>query len=184
MPRRRLLLATGLTLSAAGGLLALAPHGPAVASADRVRAEGALVRYDTSAVPAGATARVQAVATGSDATVVTLHVRGLTPGRTYGAHVHVRACGASDPAAAGGHYQDQVAPPGQAAKRFYANPDNEIWLDVTPDAAGNGSAQTRVEWRTRAGGAGSVMLHAAPTSAVEDMAGTAGPRVGCLTVGF
>lgn len=181
--RPRTLLLTAALPAAAATLLAALPAVPALAAADRVRAEGPLIRYDTS-LPQGAFARVQSVATSSGKTVVTLHVRGLTPDTEYGAHAHVSPCGATG-AAAGPHYQDDVAPAGQAAYVAYANPDNEIWLDLTTNDKGNGAAQTVVDWQFRPGGANSVVVHRDPTaSGTDGTAGTAGPRLGCLTVGF
>ena len=156
---------------------------PAQASAERVRAEGLLVRYDTTQIPEGATARVQEVRTASGSTVVTLHVRGLLPNRDYGAHAHVNPCGSTG-AAAGPHYQDVVAPAGHATDPAYANPDNEVWLDVTTDSDGAGSAQALVRWQFRSGGANSVVLHAHHTDTAAGVAGTAGPRLACLTVPF
>lgn len=176
-------LRTPLLLTAAAASAAVLVPGPADAAASRVRAAGPLVRYDTALVPEGAMARVQAVATASGATVFTLHVRGLMAHRTYGAHVHVRACGAA-PSDAGPHYQHRVAPAGQGANPTFANPDNEVWLDLTTDDEGNGSAQARVDWQTRPGAANSVILHASQTSTGQTTSGTAGPRVGCLTAGF
>lgn len=181
--RTRVLLVTAALPASAAALLAALPSAPALAAADRVRAEGPLHRYSTS-VPAGATARVQAVATASGKTVVTLHLRGAQPFATYGAHAHVNACGATG-GAAGGHYQHVVAPAGMVADIAYANPDNEVWLDVTVDEEGNGAAQTVVDWQFRTHGANSVVLHRDPTAVGPDgTAGTAGPRLACLTVGF
>lgn len=181
--RTRTLLVTAALPAGAAALLAALPAAPAQAAADRARAEGPLTRYSAS-VPEGAAARVQAVATSSGRTVVTLHVRGLQPHTTYGAHAHVNACGATG-GAAGPHYQHVVAPAGQAADIAYANPDNEIWLDLTTNEKGNGAAQTVVDWHVRAQGANSVVLHRDPTALGPDgTAGTAGPRLACLTVGF
>ena len=174
----RFTVVAGLT---AGVMGVVAP--PASAAAERVRAEGPWVSYDSSLVPAGATARVQEVATASGSTVVTLQVRGLLPDHEYGAHAHVSACGSTG-AAAGPHYQDVVAPTGHATDPAYANPDNEVWLDLATDADGNGSAQALVRWQFRSGGANSVILHAHATSTESGTAGTAGPRLGCLTVPF
>lgn len=157
--------------------------GSASAAPDRVRAEGALTSYDTALVPVGATARVQAVPTSSGSTVVTLHVRGLLPDTAYGAHAHVSACGSTG-AAAGPHYQDVLAPSGHATDPAYANADNEVWLDLTTDAEGNGSAQALVRWQFRAGGANSVVLHVEHTHTEPGTAGTAGRRLGCMTVPF
>jgi Cu-Zn family superoxide dismutase len=155
----------------------------AEAGADRVRAEGAPVSYDSTLVPEGAWARVQELRTPNEATIVTLHVRGLLPNTSYGAHAHVNACGSTG-AAAGPHYQNVPAPAGHATDPVYANPYNEVWLDLTTDGEGNGSAQTRVGWWFRSGGANSVILHVEHTHTEPGAAGTAGRRLGCLTVGF
>jgi Cu-Zn family superoxide dismutase len=123
------------------------------------------------------------VRTASGSTVVTLHVRGLLPDHEYGAHAHVNACGSTG-AAAGPHYQDVVAPAGHATDPAYANPDNEVWLDLTTDSEGVGSAQALVRWQFRPGGAASVIFHARHTATESGTAGTAGSRLACLSVPF
>jgi Cu-Zn family superoxide dismutase len=182
MAARRTLVILSLTLCQAlfvAGLVTVF----AEAGADRIRAEGELVSYDPALVPEGAWARVQEVRTPKEMTVVTLHVRGLRPNTSYGAHAHVGACGSTG-AAAGPHYPDVVAPAGHATDPAYANPGNEVWLDLTTDDEGNGSAQTRVAWWFRSGGANSVILHVEHTHTEPGAAGTAGRRLGCLTVAF
>jgi Cu-Zn family superoxide dismutase len=172
-------IASGLVLFAAS---------PSLAGADRIRSEGELVRYGaTSDIPAGARARVQAVYDAAGDTIVTLHVWGLAPDHQYGAHAHKLACGPTDANAAGGHFQNIPFPAGSTASDpAYANPTNEIWLDLTTDEYGNGVAQTKVPWQfspTRR--AGSVMIHSEHTHDGSDgPAGTAGSRLACLTVGF
>ena len=180
--RSRLAQATSLTAAMSACFVGVSA-APAQAAAERVRAEGPLISYDAALVPAGATARVQEIRTASGSTIVTLHVRGLLPDREYGAHAHVNACGSTG-AAAGPHYQDVTAPAGQATDPAYANPSNEVWLDLTTDSEGNGSAQSLVEWQFRQGGAGSVILHAHHTATEPGSAGTAGSRLGCLSVPF
>lgn len=178
-------LTTYLSATAIAGGVVLFAASPSVAGADRIRSEGELVRYgDGTQVPAGASARVQAVYDAAGSTVVTLHVRGLLPNRDYGAHAHKYACGA-DATDAGGHFQNVPGPtPSDPA---FANPTNEIWLDLTTDGEGNGAAQTTVPWQfspTRR--AGSVMIHQehTHTGGTDGPAGTAGARLGCLTVAF
>lgn len=178
---RRIIIAT--VPAAVAAVLAALPVAPAVAATPPIRVEGALIAYAAS-VPVSAAARVQAVDTGSGKTVVTLHVRGLAPNTAYGAHAHVNTCGATR-AAAGPHYQHVVAPFGQAADVAYANADNEIWLDLGTDPAGNGAAQTVVDWQFRSDGANSVVVHAhATATGPNGSAGTAGPRLACLSVDF
>lgn len=172
-----------LALVSAASALSLLASSPALASADRVRAEGTLIAY-SSAVPAGAHARVQAVANAAGNLVVTLHVRGLRPNTEYGAHAHQNACGATG-AAAGPHFQHVVDPVQPSTNPAYANPRNEIWLDLTTDDEGNGSAQALVRWQFAPDRrAGSVIIHEHLTNPGPDNAGTAGARLACLTVGF
>ncbi|MBO1333096.1 superoxide dismutase family protein [Streptomyces sp. VRA16 Mangrove soil] len=125
------------------------------------------ITYDMELVPAAASITVEQRGDGTGMTVG-LGVSGLVPGHAYGAHVHQKPCGA-DPADAGGHYQN-VPDPG------HVSAENEVWLDFTVDASGNGVAGVRKAWGLRPGEAGSVVLH--------DVPGGAGARVACFTVPF
>ena len=171
----------------ASGLVVFAAS-PSIAGADRIRSEGELVRYGASTdIPDAARARVQAVYNAAGDTIVTLHVWGLAPNHEYGAHAHKSACGATDPNAAGGHFQNVPFPAGSSATDpKYANPTNEIWLDLTTDEDGNGVAQTTVPWQfSPERRAGSVMIHSEHThDGTTGPAGTAGSRLACLTVAF
>jgi Cu-Zn family superoxide dismutase len=156
---------------------------PAIAGADRVRDEGPLVSY-SAAIPVGATARVQAVYDASGNTVVTLHVRGLSPNTEYGAHAHVNSCGFTG-ADAGPHFQNLQDPVVPSVSPAYANPQNEIWLDLVTDDDGNGVAQTRVSWQFHPDRrAHSVIIHAEHTHTGATDSGVAGARLACLTVDF
>ncbi|MEU3694118.1 superoxide dismutase family protein [Streptomyces griseoviridis] len=126
--------------------------------------------YDRDLVPPGSWIEVRQRTGGAGATTVRLRVRGLAPGHAYGAHVHRKPCGA-DPAAAGGHYQHRPS-----ADPADAVPENEVWLDFTPDAGGEGRAVARHDWGFRAGEASSVVIH--------DRPGNSGSRVACFTVPF
>ena len=162
------------------GLAALGIAAPAVAGSG-AHVAGEPVVYDARLTPDGATAKVHSVETGSGRTIVTLHVTGLQPNRQYGAHAHVAQCGATG-GAAGPHFQFTEGP---ATDPAFANPENEIWLDLTTDAAGNGRAKSAVDRpfpsdrRPK-----SVIIHERHTSTGADTAGTAGARVACLTVPF
>lgn len=92
----------------------------------------------------------QMVRTGSDATIVSLHVSGLTPGGQYASHVHAAPCAVE---AADGHYK--LDPAGPAA------PPNEIWLGGAPFVAdAGGIANERAVASYRAGiTAVSVVVH-------------------------
>ena len=149
------------------------------------------VTYDVTQVPVGAEVTVRAVRTGSQKTVVTLHARGLLPNETYGAHAHYRACGATG-GAAGAHYQNVPDPAAGGSETTasvdpaYANPGNEVWLDLVTNAAGNGRAQTVVDWTFRPtadGAARSVILHLNPTSTGGAVPpGNAGARLACVAI--
>ncbi|MER5884212.1 superoxide dismutase family protein [Streptomyces sp. NPDC001941] len=140
------------------------------------------VSYDPASAPLGGgiSASRKRTATG---TVVTLSVTGLLPGHAYGAHVHTKPCGAR-PADAGPHYQHTKDPVTPSVDPAFANSRNEIWLDLTTDASGAGTATATVDWSFRPGEANAVVLHAAHTSTMPGMAGTAGNRLACLTSAF
>ncbi|PVC86941.1 superoxide dismutase family protein [Streptomyces sp. CS131] len=122
--------------------------------------------YDTRLVPAGARIEVTEF-TDPSGTRVGTRLRGLTPGRAYGMHVHTSPCGA-DPAAAGPHYQHRPS--------ATADPVNEVWLDFRTDEDGDGRAEAVQDWNFREGGARSVIIH--------DRQGGAGERAACFTVPF
>jgi Cu-Zn family superoxide dismutase len=144
---------------------------------------GTATTYDTALVPVGARVAVDSVS-GPDGTTVTLEVRGLDDGRRYGAHVHAEPCGV-DGAAAGPHFQDVVDPVQPSVDPAYANPDNEIWLDLLTDEQGAGAATASVPWGfSRDRRPGSVVLHATPTATAPGEAGSAGARAACVTVDF
>jgi Cu-Zn family superoxide dismutase len=195
MHRRTARTAVASTGVAAAAVLALA--APVLAGADVVRAVGEVFRYNLTAspaplatVPEGATAHVHSVATPDGRTIVTLHVQGFAPSTEYGAHAHVKPCGdpATDPtgAAAGGHYGHVPASPGMPATHpAIGNPQNEVWLDFTTNAAGQAHAKAVVDWQFRPEAAGrSVIIHERHTSTADGSHGVAGKRVACLDVDF
>ena len=98
----------------------------------------AVTRGDVHAFASGASmelaGRAQMVRTADGKTIVTVHVTGLSPYTTYGAHVHQQACAVGD---ADGHYR--FDPAGSAA------PPNEIWPGFTTDAAGVGNGRAVVD---------------------------------------
>jgi superoxide dismutase, Cu-Zn family len=188
---------TAVTAAASTGLAAAAAlmlAAPAIAGADVSRASGEVTRYPgqepVADAPAGAAARVHSVATPDGRTIVTLGVTGFAPSSTYGAHAHVAPCGdpAADPkgVAAGGHYQH--VEPGEGERptdAAFANPVNEVWLDVTTDRAGQGRAKAVVDWQFRpAPGGRSVIIHEMGTTTIGGKHGVAGKRVACIDVAF
>ncbi len=166
----------GLAFAAAAALVAASP-----AVADVNRSTGDLMTYG-AAIPADADARVTSVETAEGRTIVDLHVWGLAPNTKYGAHAHVNPCSPADPAAAGGHFQFVK---GGASDPLFANPRNEIWLDLTTNSAGNGHAKAVVNWQFTPGDrAKSVIIHERHTHHGPDNAGTAGARLACLDMAF
>ncbi|UJW33884.1 superoxide dismutase [Saccharothrix sp. AJ9571] len=172
-------------------LLALAaPASAAPGGFEVVTASGAFgsaapaYTYQPDLVPAGATASVFAASAPELGTSVTLVVTGLRADREYGAHAHTRPCGASG-ADAGPHYQKQVDPVSPSVDPAYANPENEIWLDLTTNGTGTGIGATHVDWQFDADRrAGSVVVHETHTHTHPGHAGTAGARLACLNVTF
>jgi superoxide dismutase, Cu-Zn family len=141
------------------------------------------VTYDTAKVPDGAKVTVLGVPTIGGGTTVLLKLKGLLPHRAYGAHVHVKKCGAA-PAASGPHFQNVVDPVQPSVDPAYANPRNEIWLDVHTDGKGFAYTSSTVDWQFVERHAQSVVLHNEHTHTKPGEAGTAGPRLACVNVRF
>jgi len=143
--------------------------------------------YNTALAPEGA--HVSVSVTGDTAkTRVRLVVEGLLPERGYAAHAHANPCGASGDAA-GPHFQnrpDPAAAPGKpSTDPAYANPQNEVWLDLRTDGDGNGESTTEVPFVFGDRAPASVVIHEAETTGTEPgQAGAAGVRLACLTVPF
>lgn len=141
------------------------------------------VTYDELLVPVGATAGVTVEET-DGGTTVTLVVTGLQKTRAYGAHLHVKPCGAA-PADSGPHLQHShdpaaaISPP--SVDPAYANPGNEVWLDFTTDAAGAARTSVTVDW-TFDPKPRSLVIHAESTKTGPGVAGTAGARAACLSL--
>ncbi|GLZ39537.1 superoxide dismutase [Actinokineospora sp. NBRC 105648] len=140
------------------------------------------VTYDPAKVPVGARAAVAPFVAGRN-TVVILLVHGLLPNRHYGAHVHVKPCGAL-PADAGPHFQNVADPVQPSVDPAYANPRNEVWIDFATDAKGAAISVTKVPWRFGKRPAASVIIHNEHTHTGPGEAGTAGPRLACLNSTF
>jgi superoxide dismutase, Cu-Zn family len=167
------------------------PPGVAEVSAEGAlappdRAQGAFT-YDPSLAPEGAQLSVEA-SESDGSTEVRLEVTGLLPDRGYAAHVHARPCGPTG-AAAGPHYQHEVDPaatPEQpSTDPAFANPRNEIWLDLRTDGDGNTEVTAEVPFAFADRAPASVVIHQAEVTATgPGEAGTAGARVACLDVPF
>lgn len=156
-------------LVGAGVLVAV----PTIAVAERVLVDhgrGPTVVHDPAYGEVMTQVHSWAAGGGTD---VRLMVRGLPPGRTFGAHIHTAPCGA-DALASGGHYQHGTDTSVPLAQR-------EVWLDFTTDEDGKGTGTAHIPWLITAGTAGSVVIHANPTNQTT---GAAGARLVCTTVPF
>ena len=101
------------------------------------------------------------------------------------AHTPTPSLAGASGAAAGPHFQNDVDPVTPSTDPAYANPANEIWLDFTTNAAGQGRAKSTVDWQfspTRR--AQSVIIHVEHTHTGPTDSGVAGARLACLTVPF
>ncbi|MFD7664764.1 superoxide dismutase family protein [Streptomyces sp. NPDC059788] len=194
--------ATAAVLATAGTLL-LAPSAVA-ADGDKVtkntaeqeysvtiaaqftRPNGAMLSsaltYDPKLVPVNSRVTVSERA-GHASTRVGLRVADLRANRAYGAHVHTGTCGVR-PESSGPHYQHRKDPRTPSVDPAYANPKNEVWLDFTTNARGEGAAESRHAWRFRSGEARSVVIHERRTATGPGVAGTAGRVVACYSVPF
>lgn len=141
------------------------------------------VTYSTALVPVAGRVQVKEELRRDGGTRIELRLRDLAADRTYGAHVHTKPCGKL-PADAGPHYQNEPDPKQPSVDPAYANPENEVWLDVRTNGDGSARSIAVVDWRFREGGARSVVLHEAATSTHDGHAGTAGARLACVNVPF
>lgn len=163
---------TAITLKGAGVLTEPAPDSDAIT-------------YKSALAPAGSRLAVTMTPSGTS-TTVELTVSGLVPNRGYAAHAHTNICN-EKPDFSGPHYQNRIDPAATSLKPSrdpeYANPSNEVWLDVRTDAAGSGTSQTTVPFVFTDRGPGSIVLHEAMETATgPGRAGDAGGRIACLTL--
>jgi Cu-Zn family superoxide dismutase len=170
------------------------PGGPSTGHGIRLTGEGTFkpfkegvtaVVYDRKLVPSGAKGEVTVDSMGEQ-TVTKLSLDGMLHNRKYGAHLHVNACG-EQPDNAGPHFRHEASPSaspdGTPAATSAANPHNEVWLDVTTDAEGDGKSKATQHWALTSDRLpGSLVIHAKPTTTTGPQAGEAGDRVACLTL--
>jgi len=184
------LTAVAIAISAAAGVAtadesdgAVTAEGTLAAAAD---GSGA-VTYNPAVAPVGALLSVAVDDDGDGGTTVTLDVEGLLPDRGYAAHAHAKPCGATA-TDTGPHFQNTVDPaagPGRpSTDPDYANPENEVWLDLHTDADGDGHAEADVPFAfVENRSPRSVVIHEAETTATDaGHAGTAGGRAACITL--
>jgi Cu-Zn family superoxide dismutase len=150
-------------------------------------AADAAFTYDPAAAPPGGELELEVVEA-DGMTTVRLSAALLQPDRGYAAHAHTEPCGRKG-TDAGPHFQHEIDPAATpdrpSVDPAYANPRNEIWLELTTDGQGNGSAETTVPFVFDDRVPSSIVLHEQPTTATEQgHAGSAGARLACLTAPF
>ncbi|MGH3934550.1 MAG: superoxide dismutase, partial [Pseudonocardiaceae bacterium] len=106
--------------------------------------------------------------------------------RGYAVHAHTKACGTTGEDA-GPRYQNRIdpaaTPQAPSTNPDYANPRNEIWLDIRTNATGSGSSRTTVPFGFADRIPGSIVVHEAMTTATaRGQAGQAGTRIACVTL--
>ncbi|GAA0538213.1 Cu-Zn family superoxide dismutase [Saccharopolyspora erythraea NRRL 2338] len=144
----------------------------------------AAVTYDQAQVPPGATAKISSQRLGDGQTEIKIALTGLQPNRTYGAHVHTKPCGPTGEDA-GPHFQQKLDPVQPSVDPAYANPQNEVWLDLHTDAQGNANPSAKGNWQFDSRtDANSFVIHQTHTHTEPGKAGTAGARLGCVTAKF
>ena len=132
-------------------------------------------------------AKLTVTLTPSDgATTGKLEVSGLLPNRGYAVHLHSKPCGSTGEAA-GPHFQHHVDPAATPDKPStdpaFANPNNEVWLDVQTDANGSGTSTIRVPFVFTDRVPAAVVVHEAmKTETQPGQAGKAGDRIACVTL--
>jgi superoxide dismutase, Cu-Zn family len=159
---------TAITLKSAGVLTEPTP-------------DSAAITYNSALAPAGSRLAVTMTPSGTS-TDVELTVSGLVPNRGYAVYGHTNAC-SDKPDFAGPPYQNRIDPAATSRKPStnpeYANPNNEVWLDVRTDAAGSGTSRVTVPFVFTDRGPGSIVVHEAQEAG---QAGEASARIACLTL--
>lgn len=141
--------------------------------------------YDPAMAPVGAQLSVTLTAS-NGSTTAKLDVSGLLPNRGYAVHLHNNACGRTGDTA-GPHFQHRVDPAATpdtpSTDPAFANPRNEIWLDIRTAATGSGTSNTEVPFVFADRVPASVVVHEHMVTATEPgKAGKAGARVACFTL--
>jgi len=144
------------------------------------------ITYNPDLAPIGAAMTASLIPSSDGSTRAELTVLGLLPNRGYAAHAHTKSCGAAADAA-GPRFQNQLdpaaTPQALSSSPRYANPNNEIWLDVRTDAAGAGTSSTTVPFVFTDRVPGSIVVYEAMRTLTDTgHAGNAGARIACLTL--
>ncbi|HET9254132.1 MAG TPA: superoxide dismutase [Pseudonocardiaceae bacterium] len=146
------------------------------------------VTYNPTLAPVGAHMKATLNPSG-DSTVADLSVSGLAPNRGFSVIAHVNTCGGG-PGGEGPRFQKRIDPAIDPAKPYvpstnpeYANPTNEIWLDVRTDSTGSGTSHAEVPFVFTDRGPGSLVVHDQQQSSPGTaQAASSDDRVACLSL--
>ena len=143
------------------------------------------ITYDPDLAPIGAAMTATIIPT-SEGSRAQLTVLGLLPDRGYAVYAHDKTCGTTT-SAAGERFQIHRDPAATSAAPStdpnYANPDNEIWLDVRTDDAGTGTSATTIPFVLTDRVPGSLVVYAGMhTPPNPAQAGNVGAPIACLTL--
>jgi Cu-Zn family superoxide dismutase len=145
--------------------------------------------YNPQLAPPGAHISVL-MAPHNESTTAEMTVSGLLPNRGYAAHANVNAC-SPNPAAEGPTYQNRIDPAvntkaiGQqrSTNPEYANPQNEVWLDVRTDGSGSGTSRVTLPFVFTDRGPGAVVLYdGEQTNTAPGQVGQAGNPIACVSL--
>jgi Cu-Zn family superoxide dismutase len=143
------------------------------------------ITYNPDLAPIGAALTATIIPT-SEGSTAQLTVLGLLPDRGYTVYAYEKACGPTANAA-GARFQNRRDPAATSSAPSthpqYANPDNEIWLDVRTDDAGTGTSAATLPFVLTDRAPGSLMIYATMRAPQERArAGSIGSPVACLTL--
>lgn len=141
--------------------------------------------YDPAVAPVGARLTLT-LPVSSEATMATFDASGLLPNRGYAVHLHSNPCGLVGETA-GPHFQHHVDPAATpetpSTDPQFANPRNEVWLDVRTDGTGAGRSSTEILFALTDRLPASLVIHEEMVTATEPgKAGNAGDRVACFSL--
>ena len=149
MAQHRRIRTRWLATACAAGLAGAAMVTAAASAESATVTRGALTPF-ADGTGGSISGHAHMVRNASGSTIVSLNVKGLTPGGTYASHVHAQPCAVG---AADGHYKHDPTGP--------ATPPNEIWPGGGPFVAnggGNASGQAVASF-TAGPSAVSVVVH-------------------------
>lgn len=168
------LIAAGLAFASTAASAHQQPVGPTLSVSSDLRDLQPAVDNPTDGVSSRAQVWVLHAAT-----QVTLRLDGFDAadaGRTFGAHVHTGPCIAGDGAAAGPHYNADVAAGITPARISEAT---ELWLDFAVRRDGSAQSRTSSPFLVVPGNR-SIVVHELATAPN----GTAGARLACLPLAW